>query len=45
MIEGHVMSLIENRREQMFPVLDAAQIETAKRFASGAAARRSRRAK
>ena len=31
------MSLIENRREQMFPVLDAAQMETAKRFASGPA--------
>ena len=31
------MSLIETRREQMFPVLDAAQIETAKRFASGPA--------
>ena len=29
------MSLIENRREQIFPVLDANQIETAKRFASG----------
>ena len=27
--------MIENRREQMFPVLDAAQMETAKRFASG----------
>jgi thioredoxin reductase (NADPH) len=31
------MTLIENRREQMFPVLDAAQMETAKRFASGPA--------
>jgi thioredoxin reductase (NADPH) len=31
------MSLIENRREQIFPVLDAKQIETAKRFASGPA--------
>jgi len=31
------MSLIETRRDQMFPVLDAAQIETARRFASGAA--------
>ena len=31
------MSLIETRRHQMFPVLDAAQIETARRFASGAA--------
>jgi thioredoxin reductase (NADPH) len=29
------MSIIETRREQIFPVLDAAQIETAKRFASG----------
>ena len=29
------MSLIENRREQMFPVLDAGQMETAKRFATG----------
>jgi thioredoxin reductase (NADPH) len=31
------MSIIEKRREQIFPVLDAAQIETAKRFASGPA--------
>jgi thioredoxin reductase (NADPH) len=31
------MSSIERRREQIFPVLDAAQIETAKRFASGPA--------
>ncbi len=31
------MSLIETRRHQMFPVLDVAQIETAKRFASGGA--------
>ena len=31
------MSLIETRRHQMFPVLDAGQIETAKRFASGPA--------
>jgi thioredoxin reductase (NADPH) len=31
------MSIIETRREQIFPVLDAAQIETAKRFASGPA--------
>ena len=31
------MSLIETRGYQMFPVLDAAQIETAKRFASGPA--------
>jgi thioredoxin reductase (NADPH) len=30
------MSLIETRRHQMFPVLDAAQVEMAKRFASGA---------
>src|SRR5262245_27695952 len=29
------MSLIETRGYQMFPVLDAGQIETAKRFASG----------
>ena len=28
------MSLIDTRREQIFPVLDANQIETAKRFAS-----------
>jgi len=31
------MDLVESRREQMFPVLDAAQIETARRFASGPA--------
>jgi thioredoxin reductase (NADPH) len=31
------MSLIDTRRHQMFPVLDAAQIETARRFASGPA--------
>jgi thioredoxin reductase (NADPH) len=31
------MSLVETRRHQMFPVLDPAQIATAKRFASGAA--------
>jgi thioredoxin reductase (NADPH) len=31
------MSLVETRRHQMFPVLDLAQIETAKRFASGEA--------
>jgi thioredoxin reductase (NADPH) len=31
------MSIIETRRQQMFPVLDAGQIETAKRFASGPA--------
>ena len=29
------MNIIETRRHQMFPVLDAGQIETAKRFASG----------
>ena len=27
------MGVIETRRQQMFPVLDAGQIETAKRFA------------
>src|SRR5690349_17817509 len=31
------MSLNETRRHQIFPVLDAAQIETARRFASGSA--------
>jgi thioredoxin reductase (NADPH) len=31
------MPLAEARRDQMFPVLDASQIETAKRFASGPA--------
>ena len=31
------MSLVDTRRDQMFPVLDVAQIETAKRFASGQA--------
>ncbi len=31
------MSIIETRREQIFPILDATQIETAKRFASGPA--------
>ena len=31
------MSIIETRGDQMFPVLDAGQIETAKRFASGPA--------
>ncbi len=31
------MSLVETRHAQMFPVLDAAQIETARRFASGPA--------
>ncbi|MFZ0692888.1 MAG: FAD-dependent oxidoreductase, partial [Alphaproteobacteria bacterium] len=33
------MSLIDTRGHQLFPVLDAAQIETAKRFASGEARR------
>jgi thioredoxin reductase (NADPH) len=31
------MSLVETRGHQMFPVLDAEQVETAKRFASGPA--------
>jgi thioredoxin reductase (NADPH) len=31
------MSIVEKRHEQMFPVLDAAQVATAKRFASGPA--------
>jgi thioredoxin reductase (NADPH) len=31
------MNVIDTRRHQMFPVLDAAQIETARRFASGEA--------
>ena len=31
------MSVIETRSHQMFPVLDAGQVETAKRFASGPA--------
>jgi thioredoxin reductase (NADPH) len=31
------MSLFDTRKEQLFPVLDSAQIETAKRFASGPA--------
>jgi thioredoxin reductase (NADPH) len=31
------MSLVETRRDQMFPVFDAGQMETAKRFASGPA--------
>ena len=31
------MSVIETRHHQLFPVLDAAQIETTKRFASGPA--------
>ncbi len=30
------MSLIETRREQIFPVLDAAQMETSRRFTDGA---------
>jgi len=29
------MNVIERSREQIFPVLDAAQVETTKRFASG----------
>src|SRR5450631_832260 len=33
------MSLIDTRFDQIFPVLDAVQIETAKRFASGPAQR------
>jgi thioredoxin reductase (NADPH) len=33
------MALIDTRRDQMFPVLSAAQIQTAKRFASGTARR------
>ena len=31
------MSLIDTRSHQLFPVLDASQVETAKRFASGPA--------
>ena len=31
------MSVIETRRQQMFPVFDAGQIETTRRFASGPA--------
>ena len=31
------MSLLETRRHQLFPVLDAVQMEAAKRFASGPA--------
>ena len=31
------MTLLATRRHQLFPVLDAAQTETAKRFASGSA--------
>ena len=31
------MNLVANRAHQLFPVLDAIQIETAKRFASGPA--------
>src|ERR1700693_3440358 len=33
------MSLVDTRRDQLFPVLDKAQMETAKRFASGDARR------
>ncbi|MET0250761.1 MAG: FAD-dependent oxidoreductase [Novosphingobium sp.] len=33
------MSIVDNRQHQMFPVLDAAQVATAKRFASGPAQR------
>jgi len=36
------MALIDTRRSQMFPVLSLAQIETAKRFASGATTLRTR---
>jgi len=31
------MNLAETRHDQLYPVLDAGQIETAKRFASGPA--------
>ena len=31
------MAIIDTRRDQMFPVLDAAQIAVASRFASGPA--------
>ena len=31
------MSLAETRQHQLYPVLDAAQVETARRFASGPA--------
>jgi thioredoxin reductase (NADPH) len=31
------MTILDTRRDQMFPVLDAAQMETARRFASGPA--------
>lgn len=31
------MSVVDDRRQQMFPTLDTAQLETAKRFASGPA--------
>ena len=34
-----MMSLIDTRRDQMFPVLSVAQIETARRFASAEARR------
>jgi thioredoxin reductase (NADPH) len=33
------MTVIDTRRDQMFPVLSASQIETARRFASGEAQR------
>src|SRR4029077_14479411 len=36
-LRRQVMSVIDTRRQQMFPVLDAGQIETASRFASGPA--------
>ena len=39
------MSITETRREQIFPVLDQAQIEAAKRFASGASPRLRSRAR
>ena len=39
MDERAAMSLIDTRRDQMFPVLSALQIETARRFASGDAQR------
>ena len=39
MDERAAMSLIDTRRDQMFPVLSALQIETARRFASGEAQR------
>ena len=33
------MTVIDTRQDQMFPVLSASQIETARRFASGEAQR------